>query len=112
MNSRNAFGQSVIDTVPREPSAWLRARVAQRLRAVAALGLDPYANEPCIIAPLGTSGPPGSREDRACDRCGEYVDSERALMCFIVTAAAGLRLCGGLCETCWALEGCPSGGVR
>lgn len=112
MNSLNAFGQLVIDAAPSEPSAWLRARVAQRLRAVSALGFAPHANEPLIIAPLGNSGPPGSRADRECDRCGQYVAVGTDLMCIVVTAAAGLRLCGGLCESCWTLEDCPTGGAR
>lgn len=87
-----------------EPSAWLRGRVAERVAAVRALGLDPCTASPVIVAPLGRPGVPGERSDRECDRCGTYVPEGQKFVLSQLHALPGLLLVGGLCSSCAAAE--------
>lgn len=93
------------DTPPHEMSAWLRARVADRLARIRALGIDPNAAEPIVIAPLGRAATPGTPEDFSCDRCATIVDDGRPFVLVDLMAARGVRLFGGLCQPCAVAEG-------
>lgn len=87
----------------REPSAWMRGSAATRARQINALHLDStYA---LVIAPLGKTGEPGTREDRSCDRCGIYVPQGRPLMLLTYQPRPRILLCTGLCGRCAAKEG-------
>jgi hypothetical protein len=85
--------------VVEEPSAWLRSTGARRARQIRALHLDASAFG-VLIAPLGQTGPPGSREDRSCDRCRTYVPEPGILHVFVYRPDAQIHLCGGLCPAC------------
>lgn len=87
-----------------EPSGWLRCRVAERVAAVRALGLDPYNLACVVVMPLGRPGVPGERSDRECDRCGVYVPPGETFAISQVHAHPGLLLVGGLCQTCTDAE--------
>lgn len=87
-----------------EPSAWLRERINCRIAQSVALGFRPDNAPPVLVLPLGTSGPPGSREDRACDRCDEYVPEGGQLYMQQIRPLPGLLLLGGLCAACTRLE--------
>lgn len=87
---------------PVELSAWLRARIAQRVNAAQATGLNPHNGPSIIVWPLGTTGTPGSRRDLECDRCGHVPPK---LVPTAITAAPRMILVGGLCPDCVALEG-------
>ncbi len=87
-------------TVTHEPSAWLRSTVARRVRQVRSQGLDPYAPDPLIVAPLGRAAARGSREDRACDRCRRYTPEGQPFYPFGFQPLPGLLLVVGLCQRC------------
>lgn len=87
---------------PREGTAWLRGQVARRIRAVAALGLNPHGPGPVVIATLGEPSAPDSTQDRRCDRCRTYHPD--GLWCAAVIAAPRLTLILGLCDRCWRAE--------
>lgn len=87
-----------------EPSAWLRSAAAKRVRQLNAAVPDPSAYG-AIVAPLGSSGPPGSREDRSCDRCGRYVPVGDVLHVFGYWPTAQICLAGAFCSGCAAKEG-------
>lgn len=89
---------------PPEPSAWLRGAAARRLRQIVATVGDTTAYG-LVVAPLGRSGPPGSHEDRSCDRCRRYVEQGDQLNLFHYLAAPRVVLTSGLCGPCWAKEG-------
>lgn len=91
--------------VVHEPSAWIRNRMAERVAAVTAAGVDPHHGPTRIVAPLGSTGAPGSRADRECDRCGEHVPEGRLLHLVVVPVTPYLHLAGGLCTPCVAREG-------
>lgn len=91
-------------SVTQEPSAWLRAAVARRVRQVRSAGLDPNQTDPMIVAPLGRAAAPGSREDRACDRCRRYTPEGRLFYPFGFQPLPGLLLVGGLCAACHRKE--------
>ena len=94
------------DFVPQEPSAWLRGAAAKRVRQIGAQLKDIDTSAfGAIVAPLGTSGPPGSREDRTCDRCRCYVPQGDALHMFVYAPTPRIHLAGGLCGSCAAKEG-------
>lgn len=97
--------RSATSLPPHEPSAWLRARVAERVARVRRLGLDPDATDPLIVAPLGRSGVPGEKSDRECDRCEAYVPQGPLFFTMAIRAAAGLVLITGMCTPCARLEG-------
>jgi len=86
-----------------EPSAWLRGAVAKRVRQINAAVADVKAFG-AIVAPLGRTGPPGSRADRECDRCGRYVPCGDLLYLFAFAATPRIHLAGGLCGRCEATE--------
>jgi hypothetical protein len=94
-------------TAPRlpqhEPSAWLRGAAAQRVRQIEAAVPDPSAYG-AVVAPLGRTGPPGSREDRECDRCRSYVPEGDLLHLFTYQPTPRIHLAGGLCGRCAAKE--------
>jgi hypothetical protein len=92
------------ETTPHEPSAWLRGAAARRVRQIAAAVLDVEAYG-VVVAPLGSSGPPGSREDRSCDRCGRYVPERDLLHLLTYQPTPRIHLAGGLCGRCAAKEG-------
>jgi hypothetical protein len=87
-----------------EPSAWLRGAAARCVRQIAAAVLDVEAYG-AVIAPLGRTGPPGSRADRECDRCGRYVPEGDLLHMFLYQPTPRIHLAGGLCGRCAAKEG-------
>lgn len=87
-----------------EPSAWLRERINYRIAQSVALGFRPHAAPPVLVLPLGSSGPPGSREDRACDRCDVFISDGQDIYMHQIRPLPGLMLCGGLCATCNRLE--------
>ena len=92
--------------VAHEPSAWLRGAAAKRVRQIGAQLKDTDTSAfGAIVAPLGTSGPPGSREDRTCDRCRCYVPQGDALHMFVFLATPRIHLAGGLCASCASKEG-------
>ncbi len=82
-----------------EGSAWLRGQVARCVARVEAVGLDP-AGDTLVIAPLGRSAAPGTREDRTCDRCRAYTPQGAPFYPFGVRPLPGLLLVGGLCAGC------------
>jgi len=89
----------------RAPSLWLRYNAAARLAEfdrVAQFAKSPATH---VVLPLGTvAARPGTREDRACDRCRIY----RPDGLHIVTLSHPWRrvtVTGGLCDDCAALEG-------
>jgi hypothetical protein len=86
-----------------EPSAWLRRAAAKRVREIKNLHLDTSAYA-AVIAPLGRTGPPGSRADRECDRCGRYVPERDLLHLFTYQPTPRIHLTGGLCAACQARE--------
>ena len=88
-----------------EHSAWLRSTAAKRVREITAQlkGLDTSAYG-AIVAPLGTTGPPGSRADMSCDRCFALPVSGELQM-FVHRATARIYLAGGLCSSCARKEG-------
>jgi hypothetical protein len=85
-----------------EPSFWLRSTAAERVRLIDLLDVEAYG---IVIAPLGSSGPPGSVEDRSCDRCGRYVPEGDRLHLLSYHVAPRIILCCGLCSSCAAKEG-------
>lgn len=88
-----------------EPSAWLRARVAERAARARALGCDPDdPTGPLVVMPLGRPGVPGEPSDRECDRCGRYVPEGQTFALSQLHALPGLLLVGGLCASCAAAE--------
>ncbi|MFH5822272.1 hypothetical protein [Georgenia sp. AZ-5] len=91
-------------TAPVEPSAWLRGRMAQLVNAAQAAGLDPHHGRAVIVQPLGTTGKPGTRADRECDRCATYVPQGQPLYPLVIQPAARMVLCGGLCDACHRKE--------
>jgi hypothetical protein len=82
-----------------EPSAWLRGAAAKRVRQIENLHLDASAFG-VIVSPLGSSGPPGSRADRECDRCGSYVPQAGRLHLFAYRPTPRIFLCAGMCASC------------
>jgi len=87
-----------------EPSAWLRGAAARRVRQINAAGLDVEAFG-VVVAPLGRTGPPGSRADRECDRCCSYVPEGDLLHLVTYRPTARILLAGGLCSSCARKEG-------
>ncbi|GAA3089281.1 hypothetical protein JOF29_007945 [Kribbella aluminosa] len=101
-------------TPPWEPSAWFRGqivRVATRTRLVAL----PYDGTTVVVVAL-RHAQPGSREDRTCDRCREYVPPMSAkFFCGAQHFRISGHVCGvmtfGLCDRCRRLEGLTMGQV-
>jgi len=89
--------------VVREPTAWLRGRGAERVRAALARGLDPHDGPDTIITPLGRH-PRNDRDDRTCDRCDTYVPPGTLFWPVVLHPARQLLVIGGLCGTCKDLE--------
>jgi hypothetical protein len=88
-----------------ECSAWLRGEAARRVRQIEAQLKDiDTSTYGVIVAALGRTGPPGSRADRSCDRCGTYVPPGRTLYLFVHQPTARIHLAGGLCPKCEAKE--------
>lgn len=83
-----------------EPTAWLRGRVGAIIEGCHALGLDPSDASTTIVVPLGRTGPPGSREDRSCDRCGTFMPPPANLYMSRLHPLPGLLVVGGLCAVC------------
>jgi len=90
-------------TTIHEASAWLRGATAKRVRQINAAVTDVEAYG-AIVAPLGRTGPPGSRADRECDRCGRYVPQGELLHLFTYQPTPRIHLAGGLCGRCAAKE--------
>ena len=88
--------------VAHEPSAWLRGVAAERVRLINVLDVEAYG---VVIAPLGRTGTPGSREDRECDRCRAYVPEGDLLHMFTYQPTPRIILAGGLCSVCASKEG-------
>jgi len=89
-----------------ECSAWLRGAAAKRVRQIGAQLKDIDTSDfGAIIAPLGSTGSPGSCEDRTCDRCRSYVPQGDALHMFVFWATPRIHLAGGLCASCARKEG-------
>lgn len=84
-----------------EPSRWMRETAAQLLAA-----LNP--TDRFVVLNLGSSGPPGSPEDRQCDRCGVIVPDNDPLWLGNFEAAPGVIACYGLCQECLRAEVFPS----
>lgn len=104
-------GPTVAPTAPEapqaaihEPSAWLRDRMAERAHRARSLGFDLRRPSPVVIMPLGSSGAPGTRADRECDRCETFVPEGQALYGSRLHALPGLLLVGAFCTACAALE--------
>lgn len=89
------------ETTVHEPTFWLRSAAAERVRLIDLLDVEAFG---VVIAPLGSSGPPGSVEDRSCDRCGLYVPEGDRLHLLSYHVTARIILCCGLCATCSAKE--------
>jgi len=93
-------------TTIHESSAWLRGAAATRVRQINAqlkdLDTSTYG---AIVAPFALSGPPGSREDRRCDRCRVDVPEGDLLHMFVYWATPRIHLAGGLCAACARKEG-------
>lgn len=93
----------------REPSAWLRGAAARRVAQIGAQLKDIDASAyGMVVAPLGSSGPPGSLADRQCDRDGAWVPPSETLHVFAYRATPRIMLCGGLCASCARKEGVAS----
>lgn len=92
-------------TVPHEPSAWLRRKIAERVGYVRRCGLDPDRRDRLIVAPLGRPGVPGEPSDRECDRCDHVTPVGPTFYPMALPVRPGLVLIGGLCAGCAALEG-------
>ena len=92
------------ETTIHEASAWLRGIAAKRVRQINALHLDTSVYG-AVIAPLGRTGDPGSREDRECDRCRSYVPEGDLLHMFVYMPTPRIHLAGGLCAGCARKEG-------
>jgi len=79
----------------------MRGAAAKRVRQISAqlkdIDTSAYGS---IIAPLGSSGPPGSREDRSCDRCRVFVPEGDLLHMFVYRPTPRIHLAGGLCASC------------
>ena len=92
------------DFVPVEPSAWLRSAAAARVRQIKATvpNVEAYG---VVIAPLGETGPKGSREDRSCDRCRTYVPQNAHLHLLTYHVTPKILLCAGFCSVCASKEG-------
>lgn len=90
---------------PVELTAWMRGR----LQTI----VDKYVFEVCdgrpdvdtvALAPLGLRWTErGTADDWRCDRCGAYVPGDLVLVG--LCPATWLRVMGGLCRPCAALEG-------
>lgn len=88
---------------PAEGTAWLRGTAARRRRQVEALSLD-LDGATTVVAPLGRSAFPGSREDRTCDRCDHFTPLGEMFYPVAYRPAPWLALVGGLCATCAGKE--------
>ena len=88
--------------VAHEPSAWLRGVAAKLVRQINALNVEDFG---VVVAPLGRTGPPGSREDRECDRCRRFVPEGDTLHLITYRATPRIFLAGGLCSVCASKEG-------
>jgi hypothetical protein len=116
-----SVGEKLSPTVtPWEPSLWFRTELARVEAAVRALP-DVLATIPVVLAPLGHSGPPGSREDRTCDRCRKYIpptDPGRPARFFVGGVSVRISetskgvVTFGLCDGCHRIEGSPMPGVE
>jgi hypothetical protein len=89
-----------------EPSAWMRGAAAKRARQIGEQlkGIDTSAYG-AIVSLLGRTGPPGSREDRECDRCRRFVPKGDLLHLFTYQPTPQIHLAGGLCGSCARKEG-------
>ncbi|MGC0271722.1 hypothetical protein ACO0LV_01845 [Pseudactinotalea sp. Z1739] len=87
-----------------ELTAWMRGRLAERVARLIDAGHDPHTGPDLIITPLGTTGEPGTRADRSCDRCGRFVSQGCILYMITVQAAPRVLCVGGLCGACRRLE--------
>lgn len=84
-----------------EPTAWLRAATARRMRELRQIAAVTDAH---VIAFLSSRpSRPGDREDRTCDRCRVYVEPD-ALFCCAVYTRGRISLGLGLCAGCAAKE--------
>ena len=92
------------ETIIHEASAWLRGVAAKRVREINDLHLDTSAYG-VVIAPLGSTGPLGSRADRECDRCCAYVPECARLHLLTYHVTPRILLCAGLCSVCASKEG-------
>ncbi|NYG05716.1 hypothetical protein BJ986_000203 [Phycicoccus badiiscoriae] len=97
-----------------EPSAWLRERMARRVWELEheGHGQSPFGRTVApsvIVRPLGEAHSPGegTREDRTCDRCGNYSPPGLRFHPLVLNPVPWLLLSGGLCHACHCLE-CPT----
>lgn len=98
----------MITTAPRESTAWLRTALARRVSELVSAEL--VAAPPTMtVAPLAAPTRPGSRDDRSCDRCGEYTPTGELFWPFVCHPTPYIILVGGLCAVCKDLE---EGGAR
>jgi len=102
MMTANMSGTRCATTI-HEPSSWLRTAAARRVRQIESMHLD--LTYGVLIAPLGSSGPPGSRADSECDRCRCLVLPNGRLHLIAYSVAPRIILCTGLCGRCAAKEG-------
>lgn len=86
-----------------EPTAWLRAALAEKLARIDALEL-PLRPGDVILTTLGKAG---GRDDRTCDRCQTYVPKGPLFYVDRFTPRPGVHVVVGLCQVCRDLErGC------
>lgn len=88
---------------PVEHFAWTRGRIALCVRATATMGFDPHGGPSVVVGPLSTTGKPGNRADRSCDRC-DYVPTGQLLFPVVIPPTRRVILVGGLCSGCLMLE--------
>ncbi|MDZ8275671.1 hypothetical protein R2Q81_06855 [Microbacterium aquimaris] len=93
---------------PRENTAWLRCTLARRVADL--VSADMVAAPPTMtVAPLAAPTSAGSREDRSCDRCGDYTPTGAMFWPLVCHPTPYIILIGGLCTLCKNLE---EGGAR
>jgi hypothetical protein len=89
-----------------ECTAWMRTAAARRVRQIEAELKDiDTSTYGAIVAPIGMTGAPGSREDRSCDRCRAFVPPGDLLHMFVYRATARIHLAGAFCTACARKEG-------
>ena len=89
-----------------EGSAWWRAALNDAEQRGLALRAA-LAEDGGLAVVLVTVGPPttgGTKEDRTCDRCREYVAGGQWFGTF-VQRRGDICIIGGLCEGCMRIEG-------
>lgn len=99
-NDDAAARASIVFGPDHEPTSWLREIERERLAEIGALDLETDT----IAALSGRPIVAGSREDRTCDRCREYVRKGLAFHPMIAWPRPNVALVGGLCGPCARLE--------